>query len=133
MGAEPNHPTQENAMQEQKHETRARKAKLAISYITCGTLMVVWSIVWLLYLTLDADISGSVYLASGVVFSGIAVVLIGMKVGEIGKEANVDETQAEGLKSPRITSTAKTDPSIVVDPVRGRSDIELDIHRTATG
>jgi hypothetical protein len=120
-------------MQEQKHETRARKAKLAITYITCGTLMVVWSIIWLLYLTLDADISGSVYVASGVVFSGIAVVLIGMKVGEIGKEANVEEKEAEELKPPKFTSTAKTDPSLVVDPARGRSDIDLDVHRTATG
>ena len=78
-------------MPEQKHETRARKAKLAISYITAGTLMVVWSIIWLLYLTLSLDVTGAVYLATGVVLSGIAVVVIGMKVGDIGKEANVDE------------------------------------------
>jgi hypothetical protein len=118
-------------MQVQKHETRARKAKLAISHITCGTLIVVWSIIWLLYLTLDADVSGSVYLASGVVFSGIAVVLFGMKVGEIGREANIGEGLAVLWKTPKVRSTAKTDPSIAVDPLGDPADIELDIKRTA--
>ena len=103
-------------MQEPKHETRAKKAKLAIGYITFGTLLVVWSVIWLLYLTLPADISGSVYLACGVTLSGIAVVLIGMKVGDIGKEANRDEEELAGNQvkmppAPKSPATAKTDPS----------------------
>lgn len=82
-------------MREPKHETRAKKAKLAISYITFGTLIVVWGVVWLLYLTMPQDVSGWVYIAAGAVVSGIAVVLIGIKVGDIGKEANRDEEDPE--------------------------------------
>jgi hypothetical protein len=127
-------------MQEQKHEVRARKAKLAISYITCGTLMIVWSIIWLVYLTLPRDVSGYVYIASGVVLSGIAVVLIGMKVGDIGKEANTDEPEASIPATRPSLSTRKTDPSMIVeDPPSNRipktppdQDIELETHRTAT-
>lgn len=119
-------------MKEQKHETRARKAKMAIRFITCGTLMVVWSIIWLLYLLLPQDISGSIYIASGVILSGIAVVLIGMKVGEIGREANQDEDAQDLPPSPEIKSTRKTDPSTVTTGTEEPSQIELDTGKTAT-
>lgn len=122
-------------MPEQRHETRARKAKLAISYITAGTLLVVWSIIWLLYLTLPLDVSGTVYLATGVVLSGISVVVIGMKVGDIGREANVDEDepddgnqQVKVPPAPKSVATTKTDPSIAATD---SEDVELETRRTA--
>jgi hypothetical protein len=121
-------------MREQKHETRAKKAKLAVSYITCGTLMVVWAVIWLFYLTVPADISGSVYIATGLVLSGVAVVLIGISLGEIGKEANRDEVMAKEAEldvpeTPPSRSTVKTDPSVTVPP-QGPEDVELETRRT---
>jgi hypothetical protein len=121
-------------MREQKHETRAKKAKLAVSYITCGTLMIVWSAIWLFYLTVPADISGTVYIATGVILSGIAVVLIGLSLGDIGKEANRDEAQIKEAEvgipqtQPSV-STVKTDPSVTVPP-QTPDEVELDTRRT---
>ncbi len=125
-------------MHEQKHETRAKKAKLAVSYITCGMLMIVWSLIWLLYLTVPSNVSGSVYIASGIILSGIAVVLIGMSLGDIGKEANRDEAavqDADAVKvppTPQSLSTVKTDPSLAVPPtVTPRpEEVELETRRT---
>ncbi|MCA9068458.1 MAG: hypothetical protein KDA84_06025 [Planctomycetaceae bacterium] len=96
-------------MTEQKHETRAKKAKMAISYITCGTLMVIWSLVWLAYLLISADVSGYVYLAVGAVLSGVAVAAIGFSVGRVGKEANVDEEEHDDEK-PDVRIPPPTQP-----------------------
>jgi hypothetical protein len=122
------------AMREQKHETRAKKAKLAVSYITCGTLMVVWALIWLLYLTVPSDVRGSVYIATGIILSGIAVVLIGMRLGDIGKEANRDEaamgeTEVVIPQTQPSRSTVKTDPSVTVPP-QPAEEIELETRQT---
>ena len=125
-------------MREQKHETRAKKAKWALSYITCGTLMIVWSVIWLFYLTVDADISGAVYIATGIVLSGIAVVLIGLSLGNIGKEANRDEnavTDPDVVQIPPTTqskTTVKTDPSLAATPMNSPrpDEVELETRQT---
>lgn len=119
-------------MQEQKHETRARKAKLAITYITCGTIMVVWSIVWLVYLTLPREVSGYVYIATGVVLSGLAVVLIGVKVGHIGQEANTDDPEVRMPTTKPSPATKKTDPSMTVENAPENQNSEFETHGTAT-
>ena len=97
---------------QQKHEMRARKAKMAISYITFGTLMVIWALIWLVYLTLPREVSGLVYIATGIVLSGIAVVVIGIMVGAIGKEANVDDPEMQLPTTRPSPATKKTDPSM---------------------
>ena len=124
-------------MQEQKHEVRARKAKLAITDITCGTLMVVWSLVWLIYLTLPRDVSGYIYIASGVVLSGIAVVLIGLSVGNIGKDANADDPEVQLPATRPSSATKKTDPSMIIggqtDPSAPQDqEFERETHKSAT-
>jgi hypothetical protein len=120
-------------MREQKHEVRAKKAKLAVSYITFGMLMIVWSVIWLVYLTVPSDVKGSVYIASGIILSGIAVVLIGMRLGDIGKEANRDEAEIQEAEAsiPQTQpskSAVKTDPSVTVPP--SPEDVELETRRT---
>jgi hypothetical protein len=125
-------------MPEQKHETRAKKAKLAVSYITCGTLMIVWSVIWLVYLTVHFDVSGWVYIATGIILSGIAVVLIGLSLGNIGKEANRDEAAAHDVDAvkvpptPQSVSTVKTDPSLAVPPAvtPKPEEVELETRQT---
>lgn len=82
-------------MKEAEHEVRTRKTKMAMTFITFGVLMVIWSLIWLIYLVFPADISGYIYIASGAVISGIAVLAIGMSVGNIGKDANQDEDEAK--------------------------------------
>jgi hypothetical protein len=121
-------------MREQKHEVRAKKAKLAVSYVTCGMLMIVWSLIWLVYLTVPSDVSGSVYIATGIILSGVAVVLIGLRLGDIGKEANRDEAaiqeaEAGVPQTPPSKSNVKTDPSVTVPP-ETPEEIELETRRT---
>lgn len=81
-------------MQEQKHETRHKKSKMAVRYITSGILMVVWAAMWLLYLALPDSINGWMFIAFGLILSGVAVAVIGFKVGRIGVQANEDEQHA---------------------------------------
>lgn len=121
-------------MREQKHEIRTKKTKLAVSYITCGALMIVWSVIWLVYLTVPSDVKGSVYIATGIVLSGIAVVLIGLSLGNIGKEANRDEaaiseTHVTIPETQPSKSTVKTDPSVTVPP-QVPEEVELETRRT---
>lgn len=93
----------------QQHEIRAKKAKMAISYIMFGTLMVIWSLVWLAYLLIPSDVSGSVYLAAGTVLSGLAVAAIGFSVGRVGKEANSDEDEHDEARDVRTPPPTEAD------------------------
>jgi hypothetical protein len=99
-------------------------------------LMIVWSVIWLFYLTVPSDVSGSVYIATGIILSGIAVVLIGLKLGDIGKEANRDEAEIQeaeiGIPQTQPSkSTVKTDPSVTVPP-QTPEEVELETRRTRT-
>src|SRR5215218_4385283 len=65
--------------------------RVAIYYITVGTLATIWGGVWMYYLRNDAGPTPpgvwQYYVCTGVLLSGIAVTIIGLMVGRIGLEA----------------------------------------------
>jgi hypothetical protein len=64
----------------------------ALAYITIGTLTCVWSGVWLWYLS-EFPPQGRYpwYFSSGFLLSGLALLIIGLAVGQIGRAARSAE------------------------------------------
>ena len=71
----------------------SRGAGLAIGYVTGGALAMIWAGIWWYYMNhhgTEADWKW--YVCSGLFLSGLALFLIGLFVGRIGREAK----QADG-------------------------------------
>ena len=83
-------------------------AKLALAYITIGALLIVWTGVWFYYHYQHPDPppdSFRQYLCTGLMLTGVTLLIIGLAVGRIGRAARHAE-----LPPPEATPTvAKTD------------------------
>lgn len=84
---------------------QSRSAAHAILYVTVGTLIMIWSILWYaLYLRPDPNPSTSqVFLTLGVILSGLAITVIGILFGLIGRSAKAADTTlatAAGITPP---------------------------------
>jgi hypothetical protein len=75
----------------------------ALAYITIGALMAVWAVVWFSWLRNAPESTASWYVAAGVLFSGIVLVLIGLTAGPIGRLAN----------QANVTGTEPGEPTVV--------------------
>ncbi len=63
-------------------------ARTSLVYITVGAMTVIWTAVWYVYLYNNPPESHSVYYwCTGVLASGLALVLIGLALGRIGRSA----------------------------------------------
>jgi hypothetical protein len=74
----------------------------ALSYITLGALMDVWSAIWYVYLSNTGRAASDPvwYWCYGFLLTGLALLLIGFGVGQIGRAARHAE-----LPPPEITPT----------------------------
>jgi hypothetical protein len=76
-------------------------ARTALVYITVGTLAVIWTIIWHFYLrNYPPETDVPYYFCYGFLVSGIALVVIGLAVGQIGRSARHAE-----LPPPEVTPT----------------------------
>jgi hypothetical protein len=74
-------------------------ARTALMYITVGTLMVIWTVIWHFYLrNYPPDTDVPHYYCYGFMVSGIALAVIGLAVGQIGRSARHAE-----LPPPEVT------------------------------
>jgi hypothetical protein len=84
----------------------AASARMAVAYITGGALLVVWTVIWCVYLTRRPEpaSNGPYYWCAGFFFSGLTLMIIGLAVGQIGRQArhaDVPPPEAvEGLGDP---------------------------------
>src|SRR5205085_2188701 len=63
-------------------------ARIALAYITVGSLTVVWTTIWYLYLEHHgAQYQGIWYLVAGLFISGLTLLVIGFGLGWIGRNA----------------------------------------------
>jgi len=63
-------------------------ARAALLYVTVGALMVVWTAVWFFYLNNNPPEGRWVwYLCAGSLFTGLVLLVIGLGVGRLGREA----------------------------------------------
>jgi len=85
-------------------------ARSALSYITIGALMDVWSTIWFWYMrSADSQHRDPYwwYICAGVFFSGLVLMAIGFMVGRIGREARrADAPPAPAAESLRNATAA---------------------------
>jgi hypothetical protein len=83
-------------------------AKMALAYITIGSLMIVWTGVWLLFFGRHlpfAEHERIWYFTTGLLLTGITLLVIGLALGRIGRAARHAE-----MPPPEVTPTvAQTD------------------------
>ena len=74
----------------------SQAAMTALIYITAGTLILVWSGVWLAWLLWRPEVSqGTYFLCTGSILTGLALLAIGLLLGQIGRAAKPAEHPAE--------------------------------------
>jgi hypothetical protein len=83
-------------------------AKMALAYITIGSLLIVWTSVWFFYHHQYPDPAPPPfhnYICTGLLLTGVTLLIIGLGLGRIGRAARHAE-----LPPPEVTPTvAKTD------------------------
>jgi hypothetical protein len=91
--------------------------RTALAYVTGGTLLCVWTLVW--YFTRDSEMTRSQWFwIAGLFLSGVTFVFLGMVLGPLGRHARqaemppMDVTNAEAA----IQQTAAAHPTPVVMP-----------------
>jgi hypothetical protein len=89
--------------------TQAPATRMSLIYITAGSVIVVWTVVWLLYLMNNPPSTGSTYyFVFGFMATGAVVLAIGLRLGSIGRAAK----QAEN--PPVVQQTIPTEPQQIV-------------------
>jgi hypothetical protein len=67
--------------------------RTAITYITVGALIVIWTVVWFIYLNNNPPSSSSTYyIVGGFMASGVILLMIGLGLGSIGRSARQADT-----------------------------------------
>jgi hypothetical protein len=102
-------------------------ARTALTYITIGCLMLVWTGVWYMYLVNHPPQNSEVhYWVAGLALTGLILVVLGLAVGQIGRSAKHAETSsqvaapttaADTLAAPVATAV----PAVPVQPTLGNN------------
>jgi hypothetical protein len=92
-------------------------AKWSLAYITGGALMLVWTAVWYWYLHANPDgvLPRTWYICYGLLASGAVLLVIGLAVGQIGRQARHAELPPPEVKNQeaRIEQQAAARPVVV--------------------
>jgi hypothetical protein len=90
-------------------------ARTALTYITAGAMMVIWTLVWYLYLHNNPPDTNSVYYwCGGLLMTGLALMVIGFGLGRIGRAARHAEMPAEVVSPLAIIPPESATPTPVV-------------------
>jgi hypothetical protein len=94
----------------------------SLAFITLGSLVTIWTIVWYAYLANNPpENSGLYYVCAGCLSTVIVVFLIGVSVGWIGRAASQAEQPAAAVEpTPAaipMTAAAAVDPVVNAAPV----------------
>jgi len=94
-------------------------ARTALVYITVGTLTLVWTGIWYLYLLNHPPATDAVYYwVGGFTLTGLTLVVIGLTVGNIGRAARPAESPAAITPPVAPNSQAAVAP-VAQAPVAG--------------
>jgi len=80
---------------------------IAIMYITVGVLLTIWSAVWYYFLS-HRELTSSdwrYFVCAGLFFSGLALMIIGLLVGRIGREAQHADIPVGQMTSATVQPT----------------------------
>jgi hypothetical protein len=89
---------------------QAPAARTSLLYITGGSVMIVWTVVWLFYLLANPPESGKVFFAVfGFMATGGVLLLIGIRLGAIGRSAKQAESPPAVVQVAAPPTVATTD------------------------
>ena len=91
---------------------QASSATTSLKYLTLGALIDVWAIVYFFYLRSHDGSDTAYYWVYGFIFTGAALFLIGLAVGQVGRSARSAEVAPtptqQIVTTPMIPPTAPT-------------------------
>jgi hypothetical protein len=80
---------------------------MAITYITVGALAIVWTGIWYFYLnSYPPQTPAPYYWCTGILLSGVALMIIGLAIGQIGRSARHAE-----MPPPEATPPPQPEPN----------------------
>jgi hypothetical protein len=98
--------------------TTSSAARTALIYITVGSLIVIWTGVWYIYLLNNPPESAwPNYWCGGLVVSGFTLIAIGLGLGRIGKEAQRADVPT-AVVAPTVPTTSNGVPVGTVQTVQ---------------
>ena len=99
----------------------SRSAGTAIWFITVGVLMMIWTGVWYYSMWgVEGTPEGRKYICAGLFFSGLAVAVIGLMIGQIGRAAKrADNTVGT------VPTNSPVAPAVVAPPVTAQQPPQL--------
>jgi len=98
--------------------TTSSAARTALIYITLGSLLVIWTGVWYIFLLNNpSDSSWPHYWCAGLAVSGFTLIGIGLALGRIGKEAQRADV-ATAVVAPTVATDANGVPVGTVQAVQ---------------
>ena len=92
------------------HTKASGSARLAVIYITVGTIMDVWSVLWYIWMARHStQTDGPYFWCYGFFLTGLALIIIGLAVGRIGRAAQHAEAPADvsDPKAPPVQTVAQ--------------------------
>jgi len=105
-------------MAQPSHQT-SPPARLSLTYITIGSLLIVWSGVWFAYLyNHPPENTRTYYWVTGSLITGVTLLIIGVSLGHIGRASRSAEAPAVAVAPPAPTQTAPP-PPVVAPPAQG--------------
>jgi hypothetical protein len=99
-------------------------ARTSLIYITAGTLVVIWTVVWYVYLHNNSpEPNNGYYWCTGFLVTGLALVFIGFGLGRIGRAARHADLPPEGVAvavlNPQPIAAAPAPVVISANPTTG--------------
>lgn len=72
---------------------QAPAARTSLLYITGGSVLIVWTVIWLIYCFANPPTSGKIYyFIFGFLATGVVLLFIGLRLGAIGRSAKQAES-----------------------------------------
>jgi hypothetical protein len=111
-------------------------ARTALTYITLGALMVVWGGLWSWYLWHHpTDNTVVYYLCTGVILTGVTLLVIGLAIGQIGWAARHADLPPEGHPPTAVpvppAAPPAPQPTTVAGPPGGSVPVETPVNPPA--
>jgi hypothetical protein len=101
---------------------------ISILYLTVGILMTIWSAVWYYFLNKREELppyDWKYFVCIGLFFSGLAISIIGLLVGRIGKAAQNADIPVGQVTSATVQPTGTAGQPIPAQPVLAQPAIPV--------
>ncbi len=94
------------------HTQTSGGARLAVVYLTVGSIIDVWSALWFFWMRTHGEGSDSSYFwCYGFFFTGLVLIIIGLALGRIGRSARQAEAPVDNTASAAATPQMPAAPA----------------------